>query len=156
MNSRLLALIVSAAMLTAIVVVVLVARGGDEGSPEGPKPEVEVPAGPPPSELVSEDLEEGDGDAAEAGDLATVEYVGVDYETGEEFDSSWGDPEPFQFQLGSGQVIPGWDQGVEGMKVGGRRQLVIPPGLAYGRQGDPPDIAPNATLVFVIELVSVQ
>ena len=157
MNSRLIALIVSAGMLAVIVVVVLVAGGGGSESSAAPtKPEVEVPEGPPPGELVVEDLEEGDGTAAAAGDQVTVQYVGVDYETGEEFDTSYDDPEPFQFALGSGAVIPGWDQGIEGMQEGGRRQLVIPPDLAYGQQGQPPDIAPNATLVFVVDLISVN
>ena len=83
---------------------------------------------------------------------------GPDYETGKEFDASWQDRpgQPFQFQLGSGNVIPGWDQGVAGMKVGGRRELIIPPDLAYGAQGQPPDIRPNATLIFVIDLVSID
>ncbi|MGH2957387.1 MAG: FKBP-type peptidyl-prolyl cis-trans isomerase [Solirubrobacterales bacterium] len=135
-------------------------RGGeDDGSSSadtGSKPEVEVPEGPPPTELVVEDLEEGEGDEAKEGDRVTVEYVGVDYETGEEFDSSYDSGQPFPFTIGAGEVIPGWDQGVEGMKVGGRRQLVVPPQLAYGRQGQPPAIGPNATLVFVIDLVSID
>ncbi len=158
MNSRLVALTVSAAMLASIVVVVLVTGGGDgSDTPEElTKPEVEVPEGPPPDELVVEDLEEGDGTAAAAGDQITVQYVGVDYETGEEFDSSYGNPEPFSFALGTGAVIPGWDEGIEGMKEGGQRQLVIPPDLAYGEQGQPPAIGPDATLVFVVDLVSVE
>jgi peptidylprolyl isomerase len=82
----------------------------------------------------------------------TVSYVGVAHSTGEEFDASWNRGEPFRFRLGSGQVIPGWDQGVAGMKVGGRRMLVIPPDLAYGEQGSPPVIAPGETLVFVVDL----
>jgi len=150
-------------VLLVTVVIVIVARGGggdDEGSSttaETPtKPEVEVPEGPPPADLVVEDLEPGDGDEAAAGDQVSVQYVGVNYETGEEFDSSFGTGEPFTFNLGAGDVIDGWDQGVEGMKVGGRRQLVIPPDLAYGKQGQPPVIGPNATLVFVIDLVSVN
>jgi peptidylprolyl isomerase len=159
-DRRLAALIVSATLLVVVVVVVLVARGGsDDGSSTSAdldtKPEIEVPEEAPPAELVSEDLVEGDGEEAQAGDLVTVQYVGVDYETGEEFDTSWDDPEPFQFQLGAGSVIPGWDQGVEGMRVGGRRQLVIPPDLAYGKQGQPPAIGPNATLLFVIDLVGI-
>lgn len=140
--------------------VVLAARGGDGGdsgsTDTSTKPVIEVPEGAPPTELVSEDLVTGDGATAAAGDQVTVQYVGVDFETGEEFDSSWENPEPFQFQLGGGSVIPGWDEGVVGMQVGGRRQLVIPPDLAYGPQGQPPAIGPNATLVFVIDLISVE
>jgi peptidylprolyl isomerase len=159
-DRRLAALIAFATALAVVVVVVSVADGGDdtqapEAADVGSKPEVEVPEGPPPKELEIEDVEEGDGDTAEAGDTVTVQYVGVDYETGEEFDSSWENPEPFEFQLGSGEVIPGWDEGVEGMKAGGERRLTIPPDLAYGKQGQPPAIGPNATLVFVIDLVSV-
>jgi peptidylprolyl isomerase len=142
------------------VIVVMVGRGGDDSGEStadaGSKPDVQIPEGPPPSELVSEDLETGDGDEAKTGDTVSVQYVGIDFETGEEFDSSWERGEPFQFQLGSGQVIQGWDEGVVGMKVGGRRQLVIPPDLAYGKEGQPPSIGPNATLVFVIDLVSID
>jgi len=102
---------------------------------------------------VVEDLIEGTGPAAESGQEVSVQYVGVDYKTGKEFDASWDRGQPFTFQLGAGMVIPGWDQGIEGMKVGGRRQLTIPPELAYGPQGQPPVIAPNATLVFVVDLI---
>ena len=119
------------------------------------KPEVEIPDGPPPKDLVVEDLVEGDGATAEKGSLATVQYVGVNYETGEEFDASWDRGQPFPFQIGAGNVIEGWDEGVEGMKVGGRRELIIPPDLAYGKQGSPPAIGPDATLVFVIDLLDV-
>jgi len=117
------------------------------------KPKVEVSDGAPPAELVVEDLIEGTGPAAESGQEVSVQYVGVDYKTGKEFDASWDRGQPFTFQLGAGMVIPGWDQGIEGMKVGGRRQLTIPPELAYGPQGQPPVIAPNATLVFVVDLI---
>ncbi|MGZ5311288.1 MAG: FKBP-type peptidyl-prolyl cis-trans isomerase [Solirubrobacterales bacterium] len=106
--------------------------------------------------MVVEDIEEGDGAEAKSGDTVSVNYVGVLYENGEEFDASFDTGQPFEFQLGAGNVIPGWDQGVEGMKVGGRRQLIIPPELAYGAQGSPPDIPPNSTLVFVIDLLSVN
>lgn len=162
MDRRMIGLLAFGGVLLITVVVVIVARGGGDdesgtAAAETPtKPEVEVPEGPPPAELEIEDLETGDGDEAQAGDQVSVQYVGVDYETGEEFDSSYGTGEPFTFELGAGQVIDGWDQGVEGMKVGGRRQLVIPPDLAYGKQGQPPAIGPNATLVFVIDLVSVN
>ena len=120
------------------------------------KPKVEVPAGAPPKQLTENDLVEGDGATAKKGDEVTVQYVGVGHESGEEFDASWDRGEPFTFQLGAGQVIPGWDQGVEGMKVGGRRELVIPPNLAYGAAGAPPAIGPNETLVFVVDLVDVN
>jgi peptidylprolyl isomerase len=149
-------------LVVALVAIVLIGRsgGGDDESSistdTSTKPVVEVPSGDPPTELVSTDIVEGDGATAAAGDQVTVQYVGVDYSTGEQFDASWDNGQPFPFQLGGGQVIPGWDQGVEGMKVGGRRELVIPPDLAYGAQGSPPDIAPDATLVFVIDLLEVQ
>jgi peptidylprolyl isomerase len=119
------------------------------------KPKVEVPKGAPPQQLEIKDLEEGSGAEAKAGDKVTVQYVGVDYKNGKEFDSSWSRSEPFSFSLGAGEVIPGWDQGVEGMKVGGRRELIIPPELAYGEAGAPPAIGPNETLVFVIDLLEV-
>jgi peptidylprolyl isomerase len=172
MDRRVIGLLAFGGVLLVTVVIVLVAGGGDDDSGESTtaattptestvtevpdKPEVEVPKGAPPTELEMEDLEEGDGDEAEAGDQISVHYVGVDYETGKEFDSSYERGEPFALQLGGGQVIPGWDQGLEGMKEGGRRQLIIPPDLAYGKQGQPPDIGPNATLVFVIDLVSID
>ncbi len=120
---------------------------------EKTKPKVEVPKGAPPKGLEVKDLEEGTGAEAKAGDEVTVQYVGVNYKNGKEFDASWDRGEPFTFTLGAGEVIPGWDQGVEGMKVGGRRELIIPPELAYGEAGAPPAIAPNETLVFVIDLL---
>ncbi len=116
------------------------------------KPKVTVPAGAPPKKLVVKDLEVGTGPAAKAGDEVTVQYVGVGYDTKKEFDASWDRGEPFVFPLGAGAVIPGWDQGVEGMKVGGRRELIIPPNLAYGQAGAPPAIGSNETLVFVVDL----
>jgi peptidylprolyl isomerase len=118
------------------------------------KPEVTVPDGEPPTQLEETELIEGTGKEAKAGDEVTVQYVGVGYESGEEFDSSWSRNEPFSFTLGAGEVIPGWDQGVAGMKVGGRRELVIPPELAYGEAGSPPVIGPNETLIFVVDLVA--
>ena len=123
--------------------------------PERSKPEVTVPKGKTPKKLVIEDLENGSGATAEPGQNVTVQYVGVSALNGRQFDASWDRGEPFSFQLGAGSVIPGWDEGVKGMKVGGRRQLVIPPDLAYGPQGSPPTIGPNETLVFVIDLLSV-
>ncbi|HTT55249.1 MAG TPA: FKBP-type peptidyl-prolyl cis-trans isomerase [Streptosporangiaceae bacterium] len=119
------------------------------------KPEVDFPGGEPPAELEVTDIWEGEGPAAGAGDSVQVHYVGVAYSTGEEFDASWDWGEPLSFQLGAGQVIAGWDQGVQGMKVGGRRQLIIPPGLAYGNRGAGNAIAPGETLIFVCDLVSV-
>ena len=119
------------------------------------KPKVTVPEGAPPKQLEVEDLVPGSGAEAKSGDEVTVQYVGVNYKNGREFDSSWSRNEPFSFTLGRGEVIPGWDQGVEGMKVGGRRELIIPPELAYGEAGAPPAIGPNETLVFVIDLLEV-
>jgi peptidylprolyl isomerase len=120
------------------------------------KPKVTVPKGAPPKKLETKDLEEGSGAAAKAGDAVTVNYVGVNYKTGKEFDASWDRGEPFTFTLGAGEVIPGWDQGVAGMKVGGRRELIIPPSLGYGSAGGPPAIPPNETLVFVVDLEAVE
>jgi peptidylprolyl isomerase len=120
-------------------------------------PKVTVPKGAPPKKLEIKEIEEGTGAEAKAGDEVSVQYAGVGYESGEEFDSSWSrNAEPFTFGLGAGQVIPGWDQGVEGMKVGGRRELIIPPDLAYGPAGSPPAIGPNETLIFVIDLLAVK
>ena len=119
------------------------------------KPKVTVPKGEPPAGLQIKDLKEGDGQTAKSGDTVTVHYVGVAYSTGKQFDASWDRKEPFPFQLGAGQVIPGWDQGVAGMKVGGRRELTIPPDLAYGETGAPPDIGPNETLIFVVDLLKI-
>ncbi|MGH2748430.1 MAG: FKBP-type peptidyl-prolyl cis-trans isomerase [Actinomycetota bacterium] len=101
-----------------------------------------------------EDVECGDGETAESGDTITVHYVGT-LESGEQFDSSRDRGEPFPFRLGAGDVIPGWDEGLVGMQVGGVRRLTIPPDLAYGETGFPPDIPPNATLVFEVELLEV-
>lgn len=120
------------------------------------KPKVTVPSGPPPKQLEIKEIEEGTGPEAKKGDTVSVQYVGVGYESKKEFDSSWSRNEPFSFQLGAGMVIPGWDQGVEGMKVGGRRELTIPPELAYGEAGSPPAIGSNETLVFVIDLLAVE
>lgn len=124
-------------------------------SGQGDKPKVEVPAGAPPKKLVIEDIEEGTGKAAKPGDEVTVNYVGVSYSTKKEFDASYG-KQPFVFPLGAGQVIQGWDKGVAGMKVGGRRKLTIPPDLGYGAAGSPPVIKPNETLVFVVDLIDVK
>jgi peptidylprolyl isomerase len=125
-------------------------------SAEKTKPTIEVPNGAPPKELEIEDLEEGSGPEAKAGDAVTVQYVGVNYKNGKEFDASWDRGEPFTFSLGAGEVIAGWDQGIEGMKVGGRRELTIPPNLGYGATGSPPAIPPNETLIFVVDLLAVE
>ena len=117
------------------------------------KPEVDFPEGAPPTDLQITDIWEGDGKVASAGDRVRVHYVGVSYSTGEEFDASWNRGEPLAFKLGDGEVISGWDQGVQGMKVGGRRKLVIPSHLAYGTRGVGP-IKPNETLIFICDLVS--
>lgn len=119
------------------------------------KPEIDFPGGEPPTELQITDITEGDGAEAKAGDTVRVHYVGVAWSTGEEFDASYNRGAPLSFRLGVGQVISGWDQGVQGMKVGGRRQLVIPPHLAYGDRGAPGAIAPGETLIFVCDLVAV-
>jgi len=158
-----------APMLTIAACAVLAVAGcggsssSDESSSTGEttsakkktKPKVTVPKGAPPKELVVEEIEEGSGVEAESGNEVTVQYVGVNYKDGKEFDSSWSRNEPFSFQVGAGQVIPGWEQGVEGMKVGGRRELIVPPELAYGKAGSPPVIGPNETLVFVVDLLAV-
>ncbi len=117
------------------------------------KPKVTVPKGAPPKKLEVKELETGTGAEAKSGDKVTVQYVGVGYKSGKEFDASWDRGEPFSFTLGAGEVIAGWDQGIEGMKEGGRRELIIPPELAYGEAGYPPSIAPNETLVFVVDLL---
>jgi len=127
-----------------------------EAPKEKTKPQVKKQQGAPPTELVANDLEEGSGPAAKAGDEVSVQYVGVNYKSGKEFDASWSRGEPFTFALGSGMVIPGWEEGVEGMKVGGRRELIIPPELGYGAAGSPPAIPPNETLVFVVDLEAIS
>jgi peptidylprolyl isomerase len=163
------------ALIAAVAVAaILIGRssGGDDAKsgscekPPGPvvsgtkkktQPTVEVPDCAGPEELVVNDLERGSGAEAKAGDEVSVQYVGINFGDGQEFDSSWSrGAKPFPFQLGGGQVIAGWDQGIEGMKVGGRRELIIPPDLAYGEAGQPPAIGPNETLVFVVDLQDVK
>jgi peptidylprolyl isomerase len=119
------------------------------------KPKVPKGSGDPPTELVVQDLIVGKGKRAKAGDMVKVQYVGVLFNNGKQFDASWQGSRPgpgFDFPLGAGQVIPGWDQGVVGMREGGRRKLIIPADLAYGAQGFPPDIPPDAALIFDIDL----
>jgi len=119
------------------------------------KPSVTIPAEAPPSELVKTDLEVGSGDEAVKGKNVSVHYVGVAWSNGQEFDASWNCGEAFDFRLGAGQVIQGWDDGVAGMKVGGRRQLIIPPDMGYGSRGAGGVIKGGETLVFVVDLLNV-
>ena len=124
--------------------------------PPSEKPHVYVPAGEaPPTQLVMEDLEVGTGDEATTGRNVEVHYVGVSWKTRKQFDASWDRGDTFEFRLGGGQVIKGWDEGVAGMKVGGRRRLVLPPDYAYGKRGAGGAIGPNETLVFVVDLLGV-
>ena len=121
------------------------------------KPQVDVPVGEGPSyQLELDDLDVGDGDEALSGKLVEVHYVGVSWATGKQFDASWDRGDTFKFGLGQGQVIAGWDQGVTGMKVGGRRRITIPPMLAYGKRGAGGVIGPDETLVFVVDLIGVR
>ena len=121
------------------------------------RPTIEKPEGDIPFDLGIDDLVVGDGEEATAGRKVTVHYVGVAFRSGEEFDASWNRGEPFQFALGKGQVIQGWDQGVAGMRVGGRRKLTIPSALAYGARGAGNGaIAPHEPLVFVVDLLAVE
>ncbi|WP_395296847.1 FKBP-type peptidyl-prolyl cis-trans isomerase [Kitasatospora hibisci] len=119
------------------------------------KPEIDFPGGDAPTELQIRDIEVGSGEEAKPGQVVEVHYVGVTFETGEEFDASWNRNSTFKFPLGAGRVIKGWDQGVVGMKVGGRRELVIPAKLGYGAQSPTPAIPPNSTLIFVVDLIAV-
>jgi FKBP-type peptidyl-prolyl cis-trans isomerase len=131
------------------------AAGGEVSTDLDTKPTIPKPTGEPPSELEVNDIVEGSGPAAKEGDTLQVRYVGALFDTGEEFDASWnGGTQTFPVTLGEGGVIPGWEQGLEGMKAGGRRELVIPPDLGYGPEGNGP-IPPNATLVFVVDLVEI-
>jgi peptidylprolyl isomerase len=118
------------------------------------KPTVTIPNGPAPKQLVTKDLVVGNGQPVKAGQTVTVNYVGDLYKTGKEFDSSWSRNQPATFPLTNGGVIPGWVKGIPGMKVGGRRELIIPASLAYGTRGNPPTIPPNSPLVFVVDLLS--
>ncbi len=120
------------------------------------KPDVTVPDIDPPAQMESDDLTVGDGAEATSGSHVEVHYVGVSWSTGQQFDASWDRGDTFTFRLGAGQVIAGWDQGVVGMRVGGQRRLTLPPDMAYGSRGAPGAIAPNETLVFVVDLLGVS
>ena len=120
------------------------------------KPQVDIPDEPPSYGLEIDDIAEGEGEEATPGRVVEVHYVGVSWQTKEEFDASWDRGQTFKFGLGKGQVIPGWDQGVAGMKVGGRRRITIPPNLAYGKRGAGGVIGPDETLVFVVDLIGVR
>lgn len=136
-----------------------VAETVDPGPGEGDlnaKPKIPQQTGNPPAKLVAQDVIVGTGAEAKNGDKVSVQYVGVLYKNGKEFDSSWKRKQPFEFTIGAGNVIQGWDEGVLGMKVGGRRRLIIPADLAYGAQGQPPTIPPNSALVFDIDLKQVN
>ena len=124
--------------------------------PQRQRPEIDFPEGPPPQDLQIVDEVVGEGTEAQAGMTVRAHYVGVAYSTGEEFDASWNRGQPLDFRLGVGQVIPGWDQGIQGMKVGGRRRLTIPARLAYGDRGAGGVIRPGETLIFVVDLVSAR
>ena len=124
--------------------------------PQRQRPEIDFPEGPPPQDLQIVDEVVGEGTEAQAGMTVRAHYVGVAYSTGEEFDASWNRGQPLDFRLGVGQVIPGWDQGIQGMKVGGRRRLTIPAPLAYGDRGAGSVIAPGETLIFVVDLVDAR
>jgi peptidylprolyl isomerase len=163
MDRRVIGLLAAGGILVVVVAVILIGRSGGSSDGDTAKaditvpngPTIKLPTGPAPTQLQVKDLKTGTGAEAKAGDQVSVQYVGVLYDNGAKFDSSYDHGQPFSFKLGSGAVIPGWDQGVAGMKVGGRRELTIPPDLGYGAQGQPPSIPANATLVFVIDLISV-
>ncbi|NBQ99120.1 MAG: FKBP-type peptidyl-prolyl cis-trans isomerase [Actinobacteria bacterium] len=120
------------------------------------KPDVSIPAGEPPAELLIEDITVGEGKTAQSGNIVEVHYVGVAWSTNRQFDASWDRGETFDFRLGAGQVIRGWDEGVAGMKVGGRRRLTLPPHMGYGDRGAPGAIKGGETLVFVVDLLNVN
>lgn len=131
--------------------------GGDVDNTDlSKKPTVTTQGDESPGALIAEDIVTGKGPEAKDGDRVSMQYVGVLYSDGTQFDASWDSGQPFEFTLGQGEVIPGWDQGIVGMKVGGRRELVIPPDLAYGPAGQPPTIPPDATLVFIVDLLDIK
>lgn len=143
-------------MIFALVLPV-VAHGFARTPTHGPlseKPTIKAHTGPAPKKLVIKDIIKGDGPKAKSGEVLTVNYVGALYSNGKVFDSSWRRDESFAFTLGQGELIKGWERGIPGMRVGGRRELIIPASLAYGNKGSPPAIAPNSTLIFVVDLLS--
>ncbi len=153
-------------LVTLLAAAVLLPACGEDKQTVGPqgqpppssanpsKPAVAVPDGPPPTELKIRDIQVGTGPAAKAGDQVVMHYVGVAWSTKKQFDASYDSGRPFPFTLGASMVIPGWDQGIVGMQLGGRRELIIPPNLAYGARGRDP-IGPNETLVFVVDLIRI-
>lgn len=146
----------SSATPTTVAIATIPAADRSPAGTWGVKPTVVVPSGTPPTQLQNADLITGTGAVAKAGDTVTVQYVGYAYSTGKQFDASWDRGQPFQFNLGEGQVITGWDDGVQGMRVGGRRELIIPPNLAYGTsapQGS--GIGQDDTLIFIVDLLQV-
>jgi peptidylprolyl isomerase len=170
MGHRILPLLTLPALVAALALGACGDGGEDDAQTEAPpqpsaqqvlkdtsvKPQIPKPTGAPPRKLEKLDIVKGRGRAARAGDTVSVHYAGVSFSTGKEFDASWNSGEPFSFPLGDGRVIPGWDRGVAGMRKGGRRQLTIPPELAYGAQGSAPVIGPNETLVFVIDMLEIR
>ncbi|MCD2462177.1 FKBP-type peptidyl-prolyl cis-trans isomerase [Streptomyces sp. MBT42] len=122
---------------------------------EPTKPRIDVPEGAPPTELTVRDLVVGDGPEAKPGNVVQVHYVGVTFASGREFDASWDRGQPFKFAVGGGRVIKGWDRGIRGMRVGGRREIIVPPRLGYGKQSPSPLIPAGSTLVFVVDLLTV-
>jgi peptidylprolyl isomerase len=163
---RIITAVVVAALVVGVLALIPILGGSDDGEDEAApstttttapdKPDVTIPETPPPTTLQTSDLTVGEGEEAQTGDTLTVHYVGKIYATGEEFDSSY-EAEPIEIPLVSpGGVIQGWVEGLVGVREGGRRQLVIPPDLGYGAQGQPPDIPPNSTLVFVIDVLDVE
>ncbi|MBK5109910.1 MAG: FKBP-type peptidyl-prolyl cis-trans isomerase [Thermoleophilia bacterium] len=162
MDRRIITLI-SALAILGVIVLVVVLSGGDSDSDVGTvsddlseRPVITSSSEPPPDQVETEDIVAGEGPAAKIGDTVSMQYVGAVYDTGTEFDASWDRGEAFDFTLGGGEVIEGWDEGIVGMKAGGRRKLVIPPDLAYGAQGSPPTIPADATLTFVVDLEEIK
>ncbi len=162
MDRRIVTLISFSALLIVLIGGYLILDGSGDSSSSADltdtsvKPAIEASSDPAPTELVTNDIVEGEGPAAKDGDKVTVQYVGALYDSGKEFDASWDRGEPFELTLGGGTVIQGWDQGLVGMKAGGRRELIIPPDLGYGAQGSPPTIPADATLVFIVDMISIK
>jgi peptidylprolyl isomerase len=145
-------------LIGAVVVLAVVVGGGFalgffgvDNTDLSTKPQIKAGSGDPPTELVIEDIVEGSGPAATTGDTVEVQYVGALFEDGTEFDSSWTTGQPFTVTLGSGQVIEGWEQGLIGIRKGGRREIIIPSGLGYGATGQPPTIPPDSALIFIVD-----